>query len=119
TSFDIGQAKTDKNAYTAGETIKMTCDVLNTGDRAGAEVVQVYIGKPESEVERATKELRGFHKIQLGAKASQTVSIEIPVDKLAYYDESISGWNLEAGEYVIYIGNASDNIVQEVKVRVR
>jgi beta-glucosidase len=73
---------------------------------------------PKSKVERAAKELKGFTKVYLARGNSQDFNIGIEVDKLAFYDESISDWNLETGKYVLYIGNASDNIVKEIKITV-
>jgi len=119
TSFKLSKIKTDKKDYATGEQITVTCNVANTGDVVGAEVVQVYVGKPISTVDRAMKELKGFQKVKVSKKDKASVTISIKVDDLAFYDESISGWNLEKGEYVIYVGNASDNIIKEMKVMVK
>jgi beta-glucosidase len=117
-SFIVWDIAVKKKTYSPGDTIMLSCNVTNSGEMDGSEVVQVYIGKPNSTVVRAVKELKGFQKVRVAKKATKTISIPIPVDKLAFYDESISDWNLEEGEYVIYTGNASDNIVSELKVKV-
>ena len=119
TTFEVSNAKTQKKNYTAGEKITVSCNVANTGNVDGSEVVQVYVGKPNSKVERAVKELKGFKKVSVkkGAKASVDISLE--VDQLAFYDESISDWNLEKGGYVIYVGTASDKIVEQLKITVQ
>ncbi|MCY1723057.1 glycoside hydrolase family 3 C-terminal domain-containing protein [Prolixibacteraceae bacterium Z1-6] len=118
TSFDIKNAGANKKVYTAEETVKISCIVENTGDTKGAEVIQVYVGKPKSKVDRAVKELKGFDKIYLNAGESQKVEIEIPLSKLAFYDETISDWNIEKGDYKIYLGNASNKIAKELKIKV-
>ena len=41
------------------------------------------------------------------------INIEIPVNSLAFYDETISDWNLEKGDYIIYVGNAANNIFKK------
>ncbi|MCB0553755.1 MAG: glycoside hydrolase family 3 C-terminal domain-containing protein [Phaeodactylibacter sp.] len=119
TSFELSGIKTDKQVYTAGESITLTCNVSNTGDADGAEVVQVYIGKRNSKVDRAVKELKGFRKVWVEKGGAAAVKVSIGVDQLAYYDESIPGWNLEKGEYKVFVGNASDNITQEASITIK
>ncbi len=109
----------DNSNYSESGVIKVSCDVKNTGNIAGAEVVQVYVGKSKSKVERVVKELKGFDKLFLKPGESKSITIKIPVDKLKYYDESISDWSLEKGNYLIYLGNASDNIIEKAKFKVQ
>ncbi|MBN2414573.1 glycoside hydrolase family 3 C-terminal domain-containing protein [bacterium] len=118
TSFTISDLRTDKPSYAAGETIIVTCSVRNSGDRAGAEVVQVYAGKPGSPVERAVKELKAFRKTYLEPGEKRTVTLTIDTNDLAWYDESIPGWNLEPGAYSLYAGNASDAVPERVTITI-
>ncbi len=118
-TFELSKANTDKDVYTTGETIKLSCEVTNIGAMDGAEVVQVYIGKPDSKVDRAVKELKGFRKVSVPKGKTSAVELLIKVDNLAYYDESISDWKLEKGAYDIYVGNASDHIKQTLKVNIK
>ena len=119
TTFELGAITLDQKSHAAGETITLTCPVRNTGTRAGAEVVQVYVGKLASEVPRAVKELKGFQKVWLQPGETATVTITIDVDQLAYYDEGLAAWQLEKGDYFIYVGNASDRLVGQRRVVVR
>ena len=119
TKFDLTEVSLSSKDYIGGETIMLSCTLNNTGDLAGAEVIQVYIGKADSKVARATKELKGFSKVYLEKNESATFEIEVKVDDLAFYDESISDWNLEKGKYIIYVGNASDNISEELKINLK
>ena len=116
TNFKITNVKTDKQMYSPADTLAISCVVKNTGSRDGAEVVQVYIGKPDSKVKRALKELKGFEKVVVPKGTSKKISIDIPINTLAFYDESRSEWNLERGTYVLFVGNASDNILKETKI---
>lgn len=118
TNFYFEEIKTNKTNYSREDTIIVTCTVENTGVFNGSEVVQVYIGKPISKVKRAVKELKGFKKIQVEKGTKETISISIPTESLAFYDESISNWNLEDGVYIIYVGNASNNILKEIEVTI-
>ncbi len=119
TDFTIKNIAVDKKKHAKNGTITVTCDLTNTGNIDGAEVVQVYIGKSKSNVKRALKELKGFSKVFLKSGETQKVSITIDVEKLAFYDESISDWTIEDGEYEIYVGNASNNISKKLKVTVK
>lgn len=119
TTFNISNLKTEKKVYNEKETISVSCTVNNTGNLDGSEVVQVYVGKSKSKVKRALKELKGFKKVNLKSGKESNVIIEIPVSSLAFYDESISGWNLEKGDYNIYVGNASDNISNRLTVTIK
>ena len=118
TKFKISEVTTDKKVYTSNDQIKIRCTISNLGEVAGAEVVQIYIGKSKSMVKRATKELKGFKKIVIKKESTETIEISIAVADLAFYDETISDWNLEVGTYEIYVGNASDNISKKIKVTI-
>ena len=118
TSFKLSNIISDKKNYKSADTIKISCSVENTGSVQGAEVIQVYIGKENSKVNRAMKELKGFKKLSLLKGESKIVEIYITMDKLAFYDETISDWNIEKGEYVVFVGNASDNISKKIKITV-
>lgn len=118
TNFELKNMKTDKKNYSAGDHIKISCLLKNTGLVEGAETIQLYVGKPNSKVTRAKKELKAFEKVWLAKGEDQVVELSIEVDQLAYYDENISDWNLEQGSYIIYLGNASNNIIEEVKIKI-
>ncbi|WP_423856439.1 beta-glucosidase family protein [Yeosuana marina] len=118
TTFKISEVKTDKKKYSKTDKISVSCNIENTGDISGAEVVQVYIGKPKSEVKRALKELKGFYKVELSKNEIKNITITIDASKLAYYNEAISDWTLEKGDYIVYVGNASDHIVEKVKIEI-
>jgi len=119
TNFTLSDLKTDKRTYLSNDKIIISGKVTNTGNKSGAEVVQVYIGKRKSKVERALKELKGFQKIYVKKESSEVIDISIDIDSLKFYDESISNWHLEKGDYIVYIGNAADNIIQEFKINIK
>jgi beta-glucosidase len=113
--FKFSNIKIDKKKYSINDKIKVTLDVSNTGIREGSEVVQVYIGKHKSRVKRALKELKGFSKVYLNKGDKKNTSIIIDVSQLAYYNSKISDWSVEKGDYYLYVGNASNNIVKKIK----
>ena len=92
--------------------------VTNTGERAGAEVVQVYVGVPDSSVARAPRELKGFTKVRLDPGESQLVAVHVRRDDLAYWDTRVDSWVVEGGTYSIGIGASSRDIRQTLTVDV-
>jgi len=119
TNFTINNTKTDKPSYKNNEKIIVSYSLTNTGKQYGANTVQVYIGKPNSKVDRATKELKAFKKSFLDKNQTVNIELKIPVNSLAFYNESISDWEIEKGNYTIYIGDASDNIVSKLSIDVK
>lgn len=119
TNFNLTDIKTNATKFNINDTITVSCNVTNSGDFDGSEVVQVYVGKKNSKVKRALKELKGFEKIHLKKGASHKVNIEIPISKLAYYNENKSSWDIEAGDYLIYVGNASNHITENILVKIK
>lgn len=119
TTFDISNVNLAKKVYAEDETIRVIAKLSNTGKQRGSEVIQVYVGKPESKVARATKELKGFGKYDLQPNESQNIEIEIPVSKLAYFDEAGHTWIVEKGNYDVMVGNASDNIVATTTIEIK
>lgn len=95
TTFDYRNMRTTES----NDTITVACDICNTGDRDGAEVVQLYVRAPHSNLFKPTKELRGFTKVYL--KAGETKRIEISVTKndLRCWNTKENRWMLESGEY--------------------
>jgi beta-glucosidase len=119
TDFKVSQVKTNTKKYGSNDTVTISFDIENTGARAGAEVVQVYMGKPDSKIARPIRELKGFHKLDLKPGESQTAEIRIPVSSFRYYNEDISDWALEPGDYSLYVGNASDHAYSTLEIAVR
>ena len=118
TSFELSESSLDKKKYLTNETIRVNCSVKNTGKLDGKEVVQVYVGKVNSKIDRAKKELKGFKKVFVKNNQSEQIKIDIPISSLAFYNETDSDWEIERGGYIIYIGNASDNIWEEISITI-
>ncbi|MGU3291687.1 glycoside hydrolase family 3 C-terminal domain-containing protein [Williamsia sp. M5A3_1d] len=85
--------------------------VTNTGARAGREVVQVYVTKPDSRVTRPPQELKGFATTSvLEPAASETVSIRVARSDLAFWDVRRGDWTVEDGVHVVAVGASSRDI---------
>ena len=97
-------------AKTENHGIKITADVKNTGNMAGKEVVQVYASLPGGGLEKEAHRLTAYAKTELlqpGQK--QTVTLEVPAERLVSYDEKSAAWILEKGFYGILAGNSLEN----------
>lgn len=110
TTFSLANLRADKNEMTRDGKITFTVTVSNTGKRAGAETVQLYIHDAKSSVDRPYKELKGFAKVYLQPGESKDVSISIANDALSFYDEATSAWKSEDGKFEALVGDASDNL---------
>lgn len=88
----------------------VSCVVKNTSQIDGAEVVQLYIGKDSEKVFRPEKELKGYQKVFIKAGESQEVQILFDDKSFRYWNVKTNRWEIEAGEYHIYIGASSMDI---------
>lgn len=119
TTFDIKNARADKTAsYSESDTIYVSVDIENTGNKNGKEVVQLYTTKKDSEVERAAQELKGFEKVMVNVGQTVTVVIAVPVKELAYYNVEKKSWVVESGTYTFKIGNSSRDLKEEITVNI-
>lgn len=116
TTFGYSDATVDNASGDADLTVRVT--VANTGSRAGAEVVQVYVGLPSSSVTRPPRELKGFAKVHLDPGESRRVEIPVRRDDLAYWDTRVDSWIVEGGTYTVEIGASSRDIRQRCTVDV-
>ncbi len=110
TTFAVGNIRADRTSLASDGRIRISADVTNTGDRAGAEIVQLYIGDEQSSLPRPVKELKGFRKIALEPGQMQTVMFEITPEMLQYYDDRQGAWVAEPGMFTANVGVASDDI---------
>ncbi|MBB3649571.1 beta-glucosidase [Rhizobium sp. BK619] len=91
------------------EGITVSVDLTNIGDRAGSELVQLYVRSPETKVERPDKELRAFAKLSLQPGETGTAVLKILPRDLAYFDVETGAFRAEPGNYQLVVAaNAAD-----------
>jgi beta-glucosidase len=93
-----------------GDTVSVQCVVRNTGEFGGKEIVQLYVRDVDSSLVRPIKELKGFEKIQLLPGEEKTVEFTLGRRSFAFYDDQISDWVVEPGEFEILVGASSQDI---------
>ena len=96
---------------------EVTFEVTNTGQRAGAEVAQLYIGDAHASVPRPPKELKGFAKVELKPGQTKPVSIALDPRSFTYYDVKDKLWRADAGEFEVLVGRSSAAIELKGKIR--
>jgi beta-glucosidase len=109
TKFVIADVDAPERA-TAFEEITVTCKLRNTGDQAGAEVVQLYIEHCEAEETMPLRQLKAFAKQQLAAGESATVSMRVPGRAFAWFDVDKGDWTVTPGRYRLHVGTSSRNL---------
>lgn len=98
------------NVALENEKIIVSLKLKNVGDNDGAEVVQIYVGDPNSTMTKPMKELKAFKKIFVHKGETANVEIAIPVADIAYYNTMLHSWVVENGRYDIYVGSSSQDI---------
>jgi beta-glucosidase len=90
--------------------VTVSVDLTNIGDRAGSELVQLYVRSPKTKVERPDKELRAFAKLSLAPGETGTAVMKIMPRDLAYFDIEAGAFRAEAGNYQLVVAaNAADS----------
>lgn len=105
TTFAYSDLKVSSSQYKAGETVEVCVTVTNTGDRAGKEVVQLYVGVDPLTmgVKRPIRELRRFAKVALQPGESKTVNFSLDKRAFAIWDKDVHDWRVPGGTYFVEI----------------
>ena len=118
TTFEYSNLTLDKSEMNDTDTLTVSVNVRNTGKVKGKEVVQLYVGMPESHTIRPVKELRGFEKVELEPGEEKTVTFTLAKRAFAYYRTDISDWYVESGDYTIMAAKSSRDIACTATVNV-
>lgn len=110
TTFEYGPLRLSASQIAPTDTLQISLDITNTGNRTGQEVVQLYVRDIQSTLHRPEKELKAFAKLLLQPGESQTVALTLDKKSLAYYDDKTKTWVAEAGEFEVLVGASSRDI---------
>jgi len=110
TEFEYGKPTTDSSTMTSDGHVTVSVDITNAGQRAGKEIVQLYIADRKSSLPRPVKELKGFEKILLQPGETKTVTFTIDVDDLSFFDPEKHEWVAEPGRFDAIVAAAADDV---------
>jgi len=110
TTFELSDARVKRS----GDGWKVSARIKNTGEVAGAEVVQLYIRDTEASVARPSKELKGFEKVYLQPGESRSLQFTLTRDDLSFFDAASHAWVAEPGEFHALLGCSSADIRADV-----
>jgi beta-glucosidase len=119
TTFKYTNLRTSSPQLAKDGSITVSVDVTNTGSRAGDAVVQMYVKHLGSKVERPNEELKGFERVTIRPNETKTVAILLKASMLAWWDESLPGFRVEAEPVRVMIGSSSADIQLTTEVRVQ
>jgi len=108
TAFEYSDLQVSPSRMGSGGAVQVAVDVLNAGEVAGDEVVQLYISYKDSAVSRPVKELKGFERITLAAGERRVVTFTLSASQLRYW--GVDGWVLEPGMVEVQVGSSSRDI---------
>ncbi|MDO4572749.1 MAG: glycoside hydrolase family 3 C-terminal domain-containing protein [Clostridia bacterium] len=100
------------------EGFSLSFELINTGARAGAEIVQLYVAPPKSAIYKAAQELKGFEKAFLEPGERKRLSFTLTERDFAFYDTRAGAWRVEAGEYELRLAASSRDIRLRLPVSV-
>jgi beta-glucosidase len=109
TTFSYSDFSINKPDAKVGETINVSVKVINTGSRAGDEIVQLYTHDAVASLTRPVKELKGFKRISLKPKESAVVTFTLAVNQLGFYNTDMK-YIVEPGKIEVMVGSSSQDI---------
>jgi len=119
TNFDYGKVSADKKEYTIDDVITLSLMLTNKGTVDGAEAVQIYVSQNRPSLPRPAKELKGFQKTFLKAGESKQVEIAIPVKDLAFFDDQVHKWVVEADKFTLHCAASSTDVKSSVTINIK
>ncbi len=111
TTFALSESAVEQNEMAWNGTVTVRARVANTGDRSGDEVVQLYIRDPEAGVTRPVLELKGFARVELEPGESKTVTFQLPVAQVGFYDRDLQ-YVVEPGVVEVFVGTSAHDLVE-------
>jgi len=108
-SYTTFQLRDLSVSQTAGPAATVTADIVNIGQRAGADVVQVYVTHPASAGE-PPRQLKAFQKVRLAPGESRRLTFTLDARAFAHWDDAAGVWLVDAGDYQIHVGDSSADL---------
>lgn len=109
TTFSYQNLRLEKKEVYPAEELRISLTVMNTGEAAGTEVVQLYLRDEHASMTRPVKELQGFARVELAAGEEREVLFTVSPSQTAFLDEDMR-WKIEKGEIKVQVGASSEDI---------
>ncbi|GAB1265280.1 glycoside hydrolase family 3 C-terminal domain-containing protein [Aurantivibrio infirmus] len=119
TSFDYSNLKVSNSEIDKTDSINVSVEIKNSGDRGGDEVVQLYIQHVDSKVSRPIKELKAFQRVNIKAGESKVVQLSLAASSLAWWNEEKQEFEVESGKINLLVGPSSSDIKLESTVQIQ
>ena len=116
TTFEIGDLTLSGTSARAGDVVVIGCSVLNTGDRAGDEVVQLYVRDVVGSITRPVRQLAGFHRVSLESGESTRVEFDFDTSQLAFLNRNFE-LVVEEGDVEVMVGRSSTDLPLRASLR--
>lgn len=110
TTFKYSNISVSPAVVVGDAPVRVSFDVTNTGQRAGAEISELYVGARKAPVSRPVKELKGYSKVLLQPGQTRHITLQLNGRALAYYEPSDKAWIIDADVYNISVGTSSEDI---------
>lgn len=117
TTFEYGKPRLSSKTLSDGK-IVLSVDITNTGNRAGKETVQLYIGQRKPSEVRPAKELKAFEKVELQPGETRTVEFSIDRSMLSFFSAKSHDWVVEPGRFDAYVCASSADVRGQADFRV-
>ena len=119
TNFDYSGLTLSTSSIGKDESVNLSLNVKNTGNRDGEEVVQLYVSFPDSKVKRPVKQLKGFKRIMILKGESRTVTFELKASDLAYWNNDKDTFVVESGTVNLMVASSSEDIRLTKKIVIK
>jgi len=113
TRFELSNLQVSPSKGSLGREFQAQVDLTNTGQRAGAEVVQLYVRDKVASISRPVRELKGFQKVELAPGESRTVRFRLGTRELGMFDGQMN-FRVEPGEFEVMVGQSSEGGLSQV-----
>jgi len=123
TTFEFSDLQAINNIQSAGKNqtgdVAVSVKIRNTGGRAGAEVVQVYVHDGHAKIDRPAHELKAFRRVELQPGESKTVQFSLQSDAFSYWSPKTKDWVLDPGSFEIQVGALSSEKPLKSLIQIR
>ena len=96
-------------AAKSGSPVTVSFDVKNTGGMEGAEVAQIYVSDQSAKAKRPERELKGFEKVHLALGETKRITLTLDARAFSYWDNTAPKWTIDPGQFVVRMGDSSED----------